>query len=229
MDKVLIMGDSVAHGGHPIHPSIMEPPISIEDDEEGEEQEEEDSLSMDPSAVQDLIVSAFSTASAATGAQFPHPNTLSDLPTTSLLIDKFHVPDDMMEINPMPKITGNHLPILLLSTTPLEEVTTSTFSGIKCKFHPTICSAPSLVISAAHLVPTTFTPSSSDPSLSLSLLAPSTTRPHHLELQYHSIHHLLAVLEGAHEAALRKSPPTAKFLTLMSTIKLLSLLKLLTA
>ena len=63
LNKVsMIIGDSVACGGCAFHPSIVEPPISIEDDEEGEEQEKEDSLSMDPSTAQDLIVSALATA-----------------------------------------------------------------------------------------------------------------------------------------------------------------------
>ena len=89
----MIIGDSVTLGGCAFHPSIAEPPISIEDNEE---QDEEDGLSMDPSTVQHLIVSALMTTSAATGAHSPHPNTFSPLPTTSSLIDKFHVPDDMM-------------------------------------------------------------------------------------------------------------------------------------
>ena len=73
----MIISDSVAHGGHAFHPSIAEPPISIEDDEE---QDEEDGLSMDPSTVQHLVVSAVMTASAATSAHSPHPNTFSPLP-----------------------------------------------------------------------------------------------------------------------------------------------------
>ena len=82
LNKVsMIIGDSVTHGGHAFHPSIAEPPISIEDDEEGEEQDEEDGLSMDPSAVQHLIVSALVTTSAATGAHSPHLNTFLPLPT----------------------------------------------------------------------------------------------------------------------------------------------------
>ena len=100
LDKVsMIISDSVAHGGHAFHPSIVEPPISIEDDEE---QDEEDGLSMDPSTAQHLVVSALMTTSAATGAHSPCPNTFLPLPTTSSLINKFHVPDDMMEVDPMP-------------------------------------------------------------------------------------------------------------------------------
>ena len=75
----MIIGDSVARGGCAFHPSIAEPPISIEDDEE---QDEEDSLSMDPSTAQHLVMSALVTASAATGAHSPHPNTFSPLPMT---------------------------------------------------------------------------------------------------------------------------------------------------
>ena len=127
----MIIGDSVAHGGHAIHPSIAEPPISIEDNEE---QDKEDGLSMDPSTVQHLIVSALMTTSAATGAHSPHPNTFSPLPMTSSLINKFHVPDDMMEVNPMPKMMGNHISP---STTPLDNVVISPSGGIKCKLHPT--------------------------------------------------------------------------------------------
>ena len=66
----------------------------------------------------------------------------------------------------MLKMTGDHLSP---STTPLDDVTISPSSGIKHKLHPTVHSAPTLVISAAHSASTTFTPSSSDPSLSLSL------------------------------------------------------------
>ena len=55
----MIIGDSVTHGGHAFHPSIVEPPISIEDDEK---QDEEDGLSMDPSTAQHLVVSALTTA-----------------------------------------------------------------------------------------------------------------------------------------------------------------------
>ena len=123
-------------------------------------------LSMDPSTVQHLVVSALATTSAATGAHSPHPNTFSPLSMTSSLIDKFHVPDDMMEVNPMPKMTGDHIS---LSTTLLDNVVISPSGGIKCKLHPTVHSTPTLVISAAHSAPTTFTPSSSDPSSSLSL------------------------------------------------------------
>ena len=119
----MIIGDSVARGGRAFHPSIAEPPISIEDDEE---QDEEDGLSMDPSTAQHLVVSALATASAATGAHSPHPNTFSPLPTTSSLVDKFHVPDDMMEVDPMPKMTGGHLSP---STTPLDNVAISSSSG----------------------------------------------------------------------------------------------------
>ena len=159
----MIIGDSVTCGGRAFHPSIAEPPISIEDDEE---QDEEDSLSMDPSTAQHLVMSALVTASAATGAHSPHPNTFSPLPTTSSLVDKLHVPDDMMEVNPMPKMMGDHISP---STTPLYYVVISPSGGIKCKLHPTVHSTPALVISAVHSVPTTFTPSSSDPSSSLSL------------------------------------------------------------
>ena len=159
----MIIGDSVTCGGCAFHPSIAEPPISIEDDEE---QDEEDSLSMDPSTVQHLVVSALTTTSAATGAHSSCPNTFSPLPTTSSLVNKFHVPDDMMEVNPMPKMMGDHLSP---STTLLDDVAISPSGGIKHKLHPTVHSAPTSVISAAHSAPTTFTPSSSDPSLSLSL------------------------------------------------------------
>ena len=117
--------------------------------------------------MQDLVVFALTTSLAAAGAQSPHPNTFSSLPMTSLLIDEFHVPDNMIEIDPMPKTIGDLL-TLSPSTTLLEEVAISTSSGIKYKFHPTIHSAPTLVISAVHSAPTTFTPSSSDPLLSLS-------------------------------------------------------------
>ena len=82
----MIIGDSVTHGGHAFHPSIVEPPISIEDNEEGEEQDKEDDLSMDPSAVQHLVMSALMTASAATSAHSPCENTFLPLPTTSLFI-----------------------------------------------------------------------------------------------------------------------------------------------
>ena len=120
LDKVsMIISDSVTCGGHAFHPSIVEPPISIEDDEE---QDKEDGLSMGPSTAQHLIVSALTTTSAATGAHSPHPNTSSPLPMTSSLIDKFHVPDDMMEVNPMPKMTGDHIS---LSTTLLDDVAIS--------------------------------------------------------------------------------------------------------
>ena len=159
----MIIGDSVTCGGCAFHPSIAEPPISIEDDEE---QDEEDSLSMDPSTAQHLVVSALATASAATGAHSPHPNTFSPLPTTSSLVNKFHVPDDMMEVDPMPKMTGDYISP---STTPLDDFAISPSGGIKRKLHPTVHSTPASVISAAHSAPTTFTPSSSDPLLSLSL------------------------------------------------------------
>ena len=66
----------------------------------------------------------------------------------------------------MLKMTGNHLS---LSTIQLDNVAISPLGGIKCKLHPTVHSAPTSVISAAHSAPTTFTPSSSDPSSSLSL------------------------------------------------------------
>lgn len=66
------MCNSVAHSGHPFHPIIVEPPVSIEDDGEGEEQEEEGSLSMDPSTMQGLIVSDLANASAVIGLQSPH-------------------------------------------------------------------------------------------------------------------------------------------------------------
>ena len=195
LDKVsMIIGNSVARGGCAFHPSIVEPPISIEDDEE---QGEEDGLSMDLSTVQHLIMSALATTSAATGAHSPHPNTFSPLPMTSSLIDKFHVPDDMMEVNPMPKMTGDHIS---LSTTLLDNVVISPSGGIKCKLHPTVHSTPASVISAAHSAPTTFTPSSSDPSSSLSL----------------GTKHL------------RQSLPNAKVLMLTSTIKLPSLWRPLT-
>ena len=115
----MIIGDSVTCGGCAFHPSIAEPPISIED---SEEQDEEDSLSMDPPTAQHLILSAHVTALAATGAHSPCPNTFSPLPTTSSLVDKFHLPDDMMEVNPMPKMTGDHLS---LSTTLLDDVVIS--------------------------------------------------------------------------------------------------------
>ena len=77
MTKVsMITGDSITCGGGAFHPSIVEPPVSIEDDreggEEGEEQEEAGDPSMDPSTVQGLIVSALTTASAAAGSQFSH-------------------------------------------------------------------------------------------------------------------------------------------------------------
>ena len=67
----MIIGNSVAHGRHAFHPSIVESPISIEDDEEGKEQDKEDGLSMNPSTVQHLVMSALATASAATGAHSP--------------------------------------------------------------------------------------------------------------------------------------------------------------
>ena len=66
----------------------------------------------------------------------------------------------------MPKMMGDHISP---STTPLDDVAISPSGGIKCKLHPTDHSTPTLVISAAHSVPTTFIPSSSDPSLSLFL------------------------------------------------------------
>ena len=159
----MIIGDSATCGGHAFHPSIVEPPISIEDDEE---QDKEDGFFMDPSTAQHLIMSALATTSAATGAHSSHPNTFSPLPTTSSLIDKFHVPNDMMEVDPMPKMMGDYLSP---STTPLDNVAISPSGGIKHKLHPTVHSAPASVISAAHSAPTTFTPSSSDPSSSLSL------------------------------------------------------------
>ena len=79
MNKVsMIMGDIIAHDGHAFHPGIVEPPVSIKDDgegsEEGEEQEEEGSPSMDPSAMQGLVVSALTTASAATSSQSLYQN-----------------------------------------------------------------------------------------------------------------------------------------------------------
>ena len=192
----MIIGNRVTRGGEcAFHPSIVEPPISIEDDEE---QDEDDGLSMDPSTAQHLVVSALMTTLAATGAHSPCPNIFLPLPMTSSLIDKFHVPDDMMEVDPMPKLTGDHLSP---STTPLDDVVISPLGGIKHKLHPTVHSAPTLVIPAAHSAPTTFTPSSSDPSSSL--LAPSATRPCHLGLQCCSIHHLLVAPEGAHEVVLR--------------------------
>ena len=127
LDKVsMIIGDNVTRGGCAFHPSIVEPPISIEDNEEGEEQNEEDSLSMDPSTVQHLIVSALATASAATVAHSPCLNTFLPLPMTSSLVDEFHVPDDMMEVDPMPKMTGNHISP---STTPLDNVAISPLGG----------------------------------------------------------------------------------------------------
>ena len=147
----MIIGNSVTRGGEcAFHPSIVEPPISIEDDEE---QGEEDGLSMDLSTVQHLIMSVLPTASAATSAHSPCPNTFLPLPMTSLLINEFHV--HMMVVDPMPKMMGNHL---LLSTTPLDNVVISPSGGIKCKLQPTVHSAPTSVISAAHSAPTTFTP-----------------------------------------------------------------------
>ena len=121
----MIIGDSVTLGGCAFHPSIAEPPISIEDNEE---QDEEDGLSMDPSTAQHLIVSALVTASAATSAHSPCPNTFLPLPMTSSLVNKFHVPDDMMEVDPMPKMMGDHLSP---STTPLDDVVISPLGGIK--------------------------------------------------------------------------------------------------
>ena len=162
----VIISDSVAHGGHAFHPSIVEPPISIEDNEEVEEHDEEDGLSMDPSTAQHLIMSALMATSAATHTHSPCPNAFSLLPMTSSLVDEFHIPDDMMEVDPMPKMMGDHLS---LSTTLLDNVAISPSCGIKCKLHPTVHSSSALVISAVHSVPTTFTPSSSDSSLSLSL------------------------------------------------------------
>ena len=162
----MIISDSVAYGGCPFHPSIVEPPISIEDDEEGKKQDKEDGLSMDPSIAQHLVVSALATASAATSVHSPCLNTFSPLPMTSSLIDKFHVPDDMMEVDPIPKMRGD---CLSPSTTSLDDVVISRLGGIEHKLHPTVHSASASVIPAAHSAPTTFTPSSSDPSLSLSL------------------------------------------------------------
>ena len=207
MNKVsTIIGDSIAHSGHAFHPRIGKPPVSIEDDgeggEEGEEQEEEGGPSMNPSAMQGLVMSALTTASAAAGSQFPYQNTLSNLPTTSTLINEFHVPDAMMDIDPMPKMMSDHLLTLSPSTTLLEDITMSTLDGNKHKFCPIFHSAPTSVISAAHPVLTTF----NTHLLILHqayLLVPSTTKPHHLELQYSSICHILAVPEGTHEAVLR--------------------------
>ena len=91
MNKVsMIMGDRIAHSGHAFHPSIAEPPVSIEDGgeggEEGEEQEGKGGLSVDPSAMQGLVVSALATALATASSQFPHQTTSSNLPMTSTLI-----------------------------------------------------------------------------------------------------------------------------------------------
>ena len=77
MNKVfMIMGDIIAHDGHAFHPRIAEPLVSIKDDGEGGEEgeEQENSPSMDPSAMQGLVVSALTTASAATSSQFPYQN-----------------------------------------------------------------------------------------------------------------------------------------------------------
>ena len=115
--------------------------------------------------MQGLAVSALTTASAATSSQFPHQNTLSNLPMTSALIDEFHVPGNMREIDPMPKMMGDHILTLSQFTTLLEDVAMSTLSGNKHKFCPTIHSAPTSVISAVHLAPTTF----NTPHLLLSL------------------------------------------------------------
>ena len=101
-------------------------------------------------------------------SEYISPYSVSTM--TSTLIDEFHVSDNMMEIDPMPKMMGFHLLTLSPSTTLLEDVAMSTLGGNKHKFCPTVHSAPALVISAVHLAPTTFnTPSSSDPLLSLSL------------------------------------------------------------
>ena len=188
----MIMGNSIAHSGCAFHPSIAEPPVSIEGDreggEEGEKQKEEDGPSMNLSTMQGLVVSALTTASAATSSQFPHQNT-SNLPTTSTLINEFHVPNDMMEIDPIPKMMGDCLPTLSPSATLPKEVAMSISGGNKCKFHSTVHSAPASVISAAPSAPTTFTPSSSDPLLSLSLV----TKHHKASLSGTSVSlHLLS-------------------------------------